>query len=341
MHELDRGEVARAAAAGRLSDLPRRLVLLHACRTNSLQQVAYLARWAAGLRRGSFEWTAIRRKVCGLVDCGQHLVFQVNAAEDFARLASGRFCRQDKLCGSCARLRSARLVRAKRDRCVAALEQRPGLKVVHVVWTVKNGPHLRERFAKLDGSLSSLINGRKEHLRGRNRTAVLGPAAGGVVSVEIKRGRDSGLWHPHAHAALLLPAEVDVDEYQRRLCSSWEKVTGGESWNVHAGDIRPRTPGASQDDTLAAAFAEVFKYATKSSSMTPADSYHASVMLGGRRLVRSFGCLLGTSSDDEPAVLGDVDNAVDFPLDELHVDWTTAGYVEQNSREPLRVVPRG
>ena len=70
----------------------------------------------------------------------------------------------------------------------------------------------------------------------RGRGSVLDGVEGAVWSYEIKRGKGSGLWHPHLHMIAL--AEVAPDA--RLLSSEWHQITG-DSYIV---DVRP----ISQDD---------------------------------------------------------------------------------------------
>ena len=120
----------------------------------------------------------------------------------------------------------------------------------------------------------------------RARGSVLDGVEGAVWSYEIKRGKGSGLWHPHLHMIAL--AEVAPDA--RRLSSEWHQITG-DSYIV---DVRP----ISQDDP-ASGFVEVFKYAVKFSDQPPADTVHAWETLMRKRLLGSAGCFRGVDIPDD------------------------------------------
>jgi plasmid rolling circle replication initiator protein Rep len=311
----------------------KRLRLLHKCRLQTIEQLKQLGGRAVQLRPESFELDCVRRAVTSLLTCSAHLIFEVNAENDFARLKSGRFCRCDRLCACCARLRAARLVRDY-GRKASSIFRRGGgrFKPVHVVLTVRNGEDLGGRFEMLRSSWAKLLQQRRNHAKGhRVITSVFSESLGGVGSVEIKRGSGSGLWHPHLHAVLIVRSSDVAADLQQQLKQEWEAATGGDSFNVHVGEVhaieRGQVPTA---DAMRGAFAEVFKYATKGSQMTPADSYEAWMLLRGRKLIQSFGRLFGVR---EPAVLGDVREDVEFELSERVYVETPGGYVLQVGAE--------
>lgn len=324
---IERQEVERAAEAGRFSELEsRRLRLMHACRIETLHQVGFIAGRARELdrqgRRG-FEFSAATTAAGALLGCAAHLVFDVNREHDFARLQSGRFCRNDKLCATCARLRSAHLVRDYGGRAGAVLDRhRDGVKVVHVVLTVRNGDDVGERFDALRDAFRMLIRRRRNFNAGRRGSTFLARAQGGVTSIEIKRGRGSCLWHPHIHAMMIVDRAENVHQLQAELRREWIELTEGESCNVFVGDVHSRNEGDA--NPLRAAFAETFKYATKGREMTPADTYEAWMRLKGRRFVQSFGLLYAV--DESDLDLADVQGDVAFELERFVYESTPAGY---------------
>lgn len=64
--------------------------------------------------------------------------------------------------------------------------------------TVKNGDDLAERFKHLHGAQRELWKRRQ-----RGRGSVLDGVVGAVWSYEVKRGDNSGQWHPHLHMIAL------------------------------------------------------------------------------------------------------------------------------------------
>lgn len=325
---LDREEVTRAAEAGKFSELEsRRLKLMSACRRETLHQVAFIAGRIRELdrqgRRG-FEFNLAKRVAAPLIECAAHLVFDVNREHDFARLQSGRFCRNDRCCSTCSRLKSARMVRDYSGRAGAVLDRhRDEVKLVHVVLTVLNGECIGERFEALRVAFDRLVRRRRNFNQGRRRMTFLARTQGGVTSIEIKRGRGSCQWHPHLHGMMIVDRDADVGELQSMLRDEWIELTRGESCNVFVGELHSLS--TEDGNPLRAAFAETFKYATKGREMTPADTYEAWLRLRGRRFIQSFGLLYAPDEKDE--TLGDVDVAVAFDLERLVYEYRPEGYV--------------
>jgi hypothetical protein len=325
---LEREEIDRAASAGKLSELEsRRLILLHRCRLQTIAQLRQLRAVLPEFRSGSLDADLVNAAATSLLVCSAHLVFEVNEERDFARLKEGRFCRRDRLCACCARHRAARLVREYSARAADVFRRGRGrLKPVHVVLTVRNGDDLGERFGMLRSGWSTLQQQRRDYAKGQRRvSSVFSEAYGGVGSVEIKRGSNLGLWHPHMHAVLVVDVDQDARQLQAQLKREWEAATAGDSFNVHVGEVHAVESGrAATADAMRRAFHEVFKYATKGDQMTPVDSFDAWRTLRGRRLIQGFGNLFGVR---EPHELGDVREELDFELVERVYVETPGGYV--------------
>jgi plasmid rolling circle replication initiator protein Rep len=76
---------------------------------------------------------------------------------------------------------------------------------------------------------------------------VLDGVVGAVWSYEVKRGQNSGEWHPHLHMIAL----AEQQPSQERLSREWHQITG-DSFVV---DVRPIVGDPAEG------FLEVFKYA--------------------------------------------------------------------------------
>ena len=74
-----------------------------------------------------------------------------------------------------------------------------------------------------------------------------GKVEAGFVSMEIKRGRDSKLWHPHAHGLIFSDKRINYKADKEivyngkkvrasKLSMDWNRATLGESINI---DCRP------------------------------------------------------------------------------------------------------
>jgi hypothetical protein len=165
--------------------------------------------------------------------------------------------------------------------------EREGLHPIFLTLTIPNGPDLQERvWTLLQGWRTMVGRVRRARGGGRNKCS-LTVCAGGVASVEVKRGENSGQWHPHLHALVLVTRGIDLNELRR----DWAGLTAGSNidarWvNTHKGLYRD--------------IAEVLKYASKMVSMCPMDTVHAWTVCHGQRLMMSFGCLRGLDVEPEP-----------------------------------------
>jgi hypothetical protein len=222
--------------------------------------------------------------------CGEYLVFHHYPAVNQVRLHAARFCKMHILCPLCAIRRGSKALGAYLPKYEALRASRPLLRPFLVTFTVKDGSDLVERFKHLQQSMHELWK-----RRFRSRGSVLELVEGAVWSYEVKKGRNSGLWHPHAHMVAMAPAAP----CSVRLAQEWLDITG-DSFMV---DVRP-----IDIDDPAGGFMEVFKYALKFSDMDEADTVEAYRSLRKRRLVASAGAFRGIEIPDQ---------LTDEPLDDL------------------------
>lgn len=222
--------------------------------------------------------------------CGGFLLFHHYFTVDQVRLHAANFCRRHLLCPLCAIRRGAKALGAYVPRYEAVIASEPLLRPFLVTLTVRDGEDLKERFDHLHSAQRALWM--RKH---RGRGSALDGVEAAVWSYEVKRGRGSGLWHPHLHMVALAQEAPD----QARLSHEWESITG-DSFIV---DVRP----IDQADPVSG-FLEVFKYALKFSDMEPSDTWSAFQVLSGRRLVGSAGAFRGIEVPEE---------LTDEPLDDL------------------------
>ena len=223
-----------------------------------------------------------QRTSTALRDCGSYLVFRDYYTVGEIRLAQAYFCKKHLLCPLCAIRRGAKLLSRYLDRFHSITASDGDLKPFLVTLTVKDGPDLSERFNHLQRSVRTYHKRRHRN----NASCEAKKAAGAVWSYEIKRGRNSGLWHPHVHAVWLCHEVPNLSQ----LSDEWHRITG-DSYIV---DVRP----IDQDDPVSG-FLEVFKYAVKFSDQPEADTWHCFETLRGRRLIGSFGAFYGLPEPDD------------------------------------------
>ena len=230
--------------------------------------------------------------------CGHWLNFRHYYTVDKVRLHAADFCKKHLLCPLCAIRRGAKYLKAYTDKLSVVQSQNAGLKAFLVTLTVKDGADLSERFRHLRDAMKRMTQARRNYLMAPDKRphVEFAKALGGVHSIEFKRGKNSGLWHPHVHMVWLCHESPD----QKKLSEEWLKLTG-DSFIV---DVRPFH---DQNDVVSG-FMEVFKYALKFSELPLADNWDAFITLSGKRLVDAFGLLRGVEVPDE---------LTDEPLDDL------------------------
>lgn len=248
-----------------------------------------------------------------LKKCGDWLVFRHYFTVDQVRLYAADFCKKHIVCPFCGIRRGAKYLKAYTQKLACLTHEKPTLKPYLVTFTVKDGPDLLERYNHLAKGIRTMMQARRDYLKSpKNRPhCEAAKATAGVYSNEFKRGMNSGLWHPHSHMVWLCHDAPN----KFKLSEEWRKYTG-DSFIV---DV---TPFYSEDDIIKG-FCEVFKYAVKFSDLPLSDNLHAFEVLGGKRLVGSFGDFRGVevpqSLEDE--VLDD-----DLPFIEMFYKFTTGGY---------------
>lgn len=254
------------------------------------QRALHMADYATGI--GEIEMAGKLQR------CGHWLVFRHYYTVDKVRLHSADFCKKHLLCPLCALRRGAKYLKAYMDKLAAVMAEHPGLKAYMVTLTVTNCEDLIERFNHLRKSMKAMTQARRDYLKAPDKRphVEFAKALGGVHSIEITRGANSALWHPHVHMIWLCYEEPD----QVALSREWLALTG-DSFVV---DV---TPFYDQENVVEG-FLEVFKYALKFSELELADNWHAFEVLSGKRLVDAFGLLRGVEVPE---------SLVDEPLDGL------------------------
>ena len=253
-----------------------------------------------------------------LTSCGHWLMFRHYPKQDEVRLHAASLCRKHLLCPLCAIRRGQKALGAYMARVEHVFASEPHLKAFHVICTVRDGANLIQRFDHLRGVMRKMTQARRDYLKAPDKRphVEFAKAVGGVHSIEVKRGKGSGLWHPHVHMIWLCHEAPD----QAQLRKEWEGWAG-DSWSCKV------VPFHNEADLLGG-FQEVFKYALKFSEMAPADNWEAFQKLSGHRLVDSFGCLRGVVIPDE---LDEPIEAEDF--EEMLYRWMGKGYSLRGTRK--------
>lgn len=157
-------------------------------------------------------WNALQRTHASdarkdrFANCGSQLWLRVDRVHRCIGIACNT-CK-DRLCGPCGAARAQRLVEA-------IVNAKPNAVMRFVTLTLK--PSHATLAAQLDRLYDSFNKLRRRDFWGTY-------VEGGVAMVEVKIGKNSGLWHPHLHILV----EGDFIP-QRDLSREWLEVTGDSS----------------------------------------------------------------------------------------------------------------
>lgn len=225
--------------------------------------------------------------------CSTWLIFRFFYTAGQYKMIGGCTCKKHLLCAMCALRRSAKTVREYEGKIRQVMEEKTELIPVLLTLTIKNGPDLEERTNHLDSAVTRMISNRRFAKAGGRHKTSFRIIDGGAGAFEFKRGKNSGLWHPHLHMIALIPSETDLLEFEWNISEEWRKLTK-DSFNV---DVTPID--VSSEESRFKAICEVFRYALKFGEMEIPDQVYAYKILRGRRLVRAFGSLRGVVVPDD------------------------------------------
>lgn len=329
--ELDEGEGDQAES------LPARISRYGRAKERAVSMRDYLINHTAVLRASADEGIhslVVEReaveaaKVAGLLDgCGNYLHFRHYYTVDQVLLHAACFCKQHLVCPLCAIRRGSKTLEAYLKRFEVIRAQQPGLSAYLMTLTVMDGADLPERYQHLNRSFKVLKDRRRYYLAGTRGApwTEFAKVQGAVGSYEVKRGKGSGLWHPHVHMVVLCETPIDPIA----LKQEWEQITG-DSFII---DVRP----FHKDQEPAQGFMEVFKYAVKFSDLSLADNWEVARYLRGSRLLFSLGAFRGVQVPDQ---------LTDEPLEELpyfdlfyrYFAGSGYSYIAAPERQAVRVV---
>jgi len=223
------------------------------------------------------------RLIDSLRNCGNYLLFRDYYTVGEVRLKAASFCKKHLLCPLCAITRGAKHLCKYHERYQSLVEDNPSLKPYMVTFTIKDGPSLSERFHTLQKGIKAYHH--RRHVQKARSEAKKASAA--VWSYEVKRGKNSGEWHPHVHAIWMCETKPN----QETIRTEWSEIIGDGSYMC---DVRP-----INTDDLIGGFCEVFKYATKFGDQPNEDTWEVYQTLSGKRLIGSFGGFRGIPQPDK------------------------------------------
>ncbi|MCE9554263.1 MAG: protein rep [Planctomycetes bacterium] len=286
--------------------------------------------------------------------CASHLWFrQFYTHEDQpTKLTAGYFCRRPLACPFCASRRAAVSIGRTVPKVLACLDRDGELRPYLLTLTCKNRETIQESYRELMAAYRRVMQERRHSGRGRHALSVWADFVGGVMSCEVKRGKESKLWHIHLHAVVLGKRDLTGPGgiYWREPFGNRDYARGplSEAWSNLLGydancDLKPLNANVILDsggeamqakDTLTHDLCEVFKYAMKPAGLKPADRWAACLALFGKRLVRSFGILRGCKEIQK--YTDDVKQFQNLPFEETCWQYLDGVFVDVDLRSDSR-----
>ena len=216
------------------------------------------------------------------------------------------WCNKRIVCANCEKARTARTLANWVPKIRETLKLNAEYVPCLITLTVKDGEHILERIQHISDALGRLRKKKKNANRGTGVVGQFQMIEGAVWHLEVKRGRNSGLWHPHFHGICLRHRDTPFDLSAMR--AEWNKATGGDSWNI---DVQLTTfaremissgldAGAVDElhpELLMGDLCEVLKYVTKPGE-SPVDMVDVYKAVYGKRLVRTWGLLYGLTPQE-------------------------------------------
>jgi len=231
-------------------------------------------------------------------NCGHYLRFRHFYQVERWKLLQASFCGVHQVCHLCAFNRAARYGANLSKMAEAAMAADPALKAVAVTLSVRNGSDCLERLQRLCRGLSRLMESRRKGRSGSGRhKSSLSACEAGFLALECTRNHETGQWHWHCHALLLLSDWIDQDD----LRAEWGRCVGELVAIPYLQHVKA---GGLMD-----AICEVVKYSVKFTAMIgerkqpkkgelrPSDVLAIYRAGKGARLIRTFGLFRGDQLD--------------------------------------------
>jgi hypothetical protein len=197
-----------------------------------------------------------KKRAGRMMQCGSSFTRDVTTCDHSHSSALRRTDRRctDRLCPQCARIRSIRLSGALSEP-LKALQGGNALYAYHVGLTWADTEHLPE-FKTINGWKRAILKSSFFKRYGY---------FGAIVSLEVKIGAGSGLWHPHFHCVVFTRKPIATYKAERNgrevhlfdnaineeLSGAWETINGGAGYIV-------------QGEAFDGNYTEILKYITDS-----------------------------------------------------------------------------
>lgn len=249
-----------------------------------------------------------------LCTCGSYLLFRAWLLTGNVRLREAIFCKLNRACQGCGRIRAAMIADVYAGKTLELLRRsrEPGersLVPAMVTVTVPPASSYADQLACLLGGLKSIHELRRNSRKAGRKFSEWANITHLAMSVESKRSSSSPEnWHLHAHGMALIPQALNLDKIQE----DWSAITGAK----HRPDVRLlssgktllKSPRAFESEAFRAMLwkdsKEVFKYSTKFGGMVPEDIAEAHLNSRRRRLLFGWDGYHGCKVPEDLSDLG-------------------------------------
>ena len=213
-----------------------------------------------------------------------------------------------KRCGSrwcrvCANLRMLTTANVTLEKLIPYLDKGHSLSLL--TFTIKDSDNL-------PGQIEELLNGWKalkdnQSTRNKFKSRIIG----GLRALEVKIGKNSGLWHAHMHVLLLHPKTYEKD--YDWIKPAWKKITN----NTGSIEIHKIKNRKNQTLGVYGAILEVTKYISSPDKKTLSiDDHQFAIMFNSvyrKRLKSTFGVLRNCSKTAEDQIMNEKEkDIIDF-----------------------------
>lgn len=139
--------------------------------------------------------------------------------EQVMKIAAANYCKQHAICPVCAdRLQSRRRARFNDPIRAQARMVTEGQRYAYMVtYTVTDGPDLGERLEHLKESKKAFRKMGQKRQDSTRSKGEAGKIKAAVSTIEIKRGKNSRLWHTHCHDLVFTDKPIDFRVYDQEV----------------------------------------------------------------------------------------------------------------------------
>lgn len=234
------------------------------------------------LRRIEDENDSLKIEKCG------DFIYSLNCIKcDTKHFAGFNRCK-NRWCLNCMRIKSLLWLSRIKERYNKVMEdEKERLYPCTFVLTIRDSDDIEDRIKKITSAWRLMTNGNKKW-----RKIYKKRFAGGVRSMEIKRGKNSNQWHVHFHIFVMVrvPERGFIKDFYW-LRKAWKECTKGE------GSVYIRKVYPDKEGSIIGGIIESVKYIVKPESRLYEDEDFSEVYwaLKRRRTINTWGCFRGMS----------------------------------------------